>query len=190
MVTCTTPPFRAAVRLNSGVSPMRKFLGILLASLSFSATAENMTSVPESQSYCFNRTTYCYEWQLASDPGIRVVAWGDEDGIDYSFFRRSVTGKYERLFRVLPVLQDSSRSGGLFWAYPWDMTDIAVEKKGTLQATFDHDLVDDSDVDSPSDQTRLPAVLFIGRTTQPDVKVKHPRFQPHTLKALLHSAKG
>ena len=190
MVTCTTPPFRAAVRLNSGVSPLKNYLAILLATLSFSASAEGMTPVPESERYCLNRTTYCYEWQLVSNPAIRLVAWGDEDGIDYSFFRRSTTKQYERLVRVLPVLQDSSRPGGLFWAYPWDMKDIAVDKAGNLQATFAHDLIDDSDVDSPANQTRLPAVLFLGRTTQPDVSVKHPKFRSFKLKTLLESAKG
>ena len=29
MVTCTTPPFRAAVRLNSGVRAHREFIGRL-----------------------------------------------------------------------------------------------------------------------------------------------------------------
>ncbi len=149
-----------------------------------------MTQIPESERHCLDRTTYCYEWQLVSDPTIRFMAWGDEDGIDYSFYRRSASNQYKRLLRVLPVLQDSNRPGGLFWAYPWDMTDIALDHAGNLQATFAHDLQDDSDVDSPAGQTRLPAVLFIGHTTQPDVSVKHPEFHPFKLKKLQKSAKG
>ena len=43
MVTCTTPPFRAAVRLNSGVSPQIKCMAILSKSQSHGRIGEAAT---------------------------------------------------------------------------------------------------------------------------------------------------
>src|SRR6478672_6736383 len=44
MVTCTTPPFRAAVRLNSGVRAHMKMLVVLIALASSSASGTELLS--------------------------------------------------------------------------------------------------------------------------------------------------
>jgi hypothetical protein len=143
-----------------------------------------MTSVPEGARYCSGKASYCYEWALDADPSIRFIAWGDEDGIEYTFHRKSQNNEYQYLVRVQPVLRDSTRSESLYWGYPWDIEDIAVNVDGAVLATFRHDLVDDGEVYSHPWQKRIPAVLFIGHTTQPDMKVAKLRFRPITLPSL------
>lgn len=146
-----------------------------------------MTPVPLAESRCSQYAyvpSICHEWALPS--GIRFVAQGDEDGIEYAFYRPT-DGLYEAFVRVYPVLQDASRPDTLFWGYPWDITDIARPddpERGDLLASFDHDILDDGVAESPAWQRRVPAVLFVGRTTQPQVTVAPLAFRPGTVPGL------
>jgi hypothetical protein len=94
------------------------------------------------------------------------------------------SGQYQYLVRVYPVLRDPSKSESLYWAYPWDIEDIVLDRSGALLATFTHDLVDDGEATSPPWQKRIPAVLFEGRTTQPDMKVPRLNFDAASLPSL------
>jgi hypothetical protein len=79
----------------------------------------------------------------------------------------------------------------LFWGYPWDIEDIALapdRSKGVVLASFRHSIVDDGEVDSPAWQLRVPAVLFVGTTTQPQAVVKVEGFAPASIAALRHRA--
>jgi hypothetical protein len=163
---------------------MRAIVALLLTVCCATSHAAGMTAVPEGARHCFGKASYCYEWALTSDPSIRFIAWGDEDGIEYTFHRKSKSGEYQYLVRIQPVLQDSTRSESLYWGYPWDIQDIAVAPNGAVLATFKHDLTDDGEVYSQPWQKRIPAVLFIGHTTQPDIKVPKLRFRAITLPSL------
>lgn len=143
-----------------------------------------MVAVPERDRTCAGGAGMCHEWTLTADPAIRFVAYGFEDGIDYSFFRRSESGMYRHLVRIHPLLRDASRPDSLFWGYPWDVEDLALAPSGDLLVTFGHDVLDDGVVAEWPGQRRTPAVLFVGRTTQP--QFSHPLldFAPASLPAL------
>jgi hypothetical protein len=163
---------------------MKKLAILFLAFYSASSFAAGMIAVPKSSRYCYGKASYCYEWALTTDPNIRFIAWGDEDGIEYTFHRKNKSGQYQYLVRVYPVLRDSSKSKDLYWGYPWDIDDIALDPSGALLATFEHNLVDDGEASSQSWQKRIPAVLFHGHTTQPDLNVPHLRFEKASVRSL------
>ena len=168
---------------------LRKPLAALaLLATSATAHARGMTAVPEGTGYCADKPGICHEWILRADPGLRFIAMGHEAGIDYGFHRKRTNGEYRYLVRVHPVLQDSSKNKTLFWGYPWDIEDIAVGANGAVLATFNHVLVDDGEVSSPSWQKRIPAVLFTGRTTQPHMTVAKVPFRAIALPDLQEQA--
>ena len=170
---------------------MRKLLG-LLALLAQPAYSSEMVAISRDTGFCGqveDKSAICYEWSLRSRQALRFVAYGYEDGIEYSFYTLSPDGKYEHVVRVHPVIRDSSRKDALFWGYPWDIRDIVISHKRLL-ATFVHDLNDDGEVSSPSWQKHVPAVLFIGRTTQPAMTVSQLRFKANTLDGIRSDAGG
>lgn len=158
--------------------------------LSAGGKSSVMTAVPEAAGYCANKGDgMCYEWKLEADPSLRVIAYGFEDGIDYSFYRRGRKGDYRRIVDFHPVVKDAGRPNQLFWGYPWDIQDLAVAPDGrSLLTTFEHAIVQDGNQDPMPGQKRIPALLFTGRTTQPDMKVQPLRFQPATLDAMRDGA--
>ena len=189
MVTCTTPPFRAAVRLNSGVSPQMKLFALLALLIALPVSAENLRPVAKQNGFCAlaDESAICYEWQVLIDPSIRFVAEGYEDGIDYGFYRLDKTNKYTHIVSVYPVIRDPSRKDALFWGYPWDIYDIelaSVKKPLALLFSIDHALADDGEISIPKWQKHVPAVLFIGRTTQPRMTVPNLRFKDGTLNTI------
>lgn len=155
------------------------------------ASAAGMSAIPQQSGFCTDKDdAICYEWTLASDPDVRVIAYGYEDGVEYAFYRLE-HGVYRHLVRIHPVLQDPARRDTYFWGYPWDIRDIAIAPdKRSAMATFKHSLIDDGEVYSPSWQRRIPAVLFIGKTTQPDIKVPVLQFKPVALDTLVSGAAG
>ena len=167
---------------------MRAFVALLLMACGSAAHARGMNAVPENVGFCVGKAGTCHEWSLASDPSIRFIAHGFEDGIEYAFHRKRPTGEYEYLVRVYPVLRDATRAESFYWGYPRDIDDVVVDSKGALLATFGHELFDDGNVESLPWQKRIPAVLFIGRTTQPDIKVPKLRFRGMTVPALQKEA--
>jgi hypothetical protein len=170
---------------------MRNFVIGFLLLYSSASSAAGMAVVPEENRYCYQNARYCYEWQMLSDPAVHFIAWGDEDGIDYSFYRKSKNGEYQHIVRVYPVLRDSSRDNSLYWAYPWDMEDIAPSSgPGQVLATFKHTLLDDGEIRSPDWQKHIPAVLFLGHTTQPNITAPKLRFRSVPLLQLRAKAGG
>lgn len=173
---------------------MKALSPLLLLLLAPSAYATGMTAVPITQGYCEGRldpASLCYEWALTADPSIRFVAIGYKGSIEYSFHRLSPHDTYEQVIRVYPVIRDGSRTGALFWGYPWDITDIAVPEKkdqGQFLASFEHAVTGDDDVQSAAWQKRVPVVLFSGQTTQRPMTVAPIDFTPTTLQAMRSQA--
>lgn len=149
-------------------------------------TAIGMTPIPRDQGFCrTDQSHYCYEWKLQSDPRQRLVARGDEDGVEYTFQALDARGRHGHPVRIHPVIQDAEHQGRLFWGYAWDIRDLALAADGrSLLSSFTHTLVDGSNVETPRGQQRIPAVLFSGRTTQPDMAVQPTDFAPTSLAAL------
>jgi len=165
---------------------MQMHLALVLLVAASTASAAEMVAIPEGAGFCARMDGICYEWQLTSDPAIRLVAHGYEDGVEYSFYKK-VRRSHRHLVRIHPALRDEAHSSTLFWGYPWDIQDLAVvpgAKGKAVFASFDHSIVDDGEVYSPAWQKRIPVVLFVGRTTQPNMKVPLLHFQPMRLSTL------
>lgn len=156
----------------------------LLAIFPIASCSNGMTKVPENTRFCTGQDSYCYEWALRSDPGIRLIAWGDEESIEYSFRRRSRDGQYKFLFRFHPVIVDASRKKSLHLGYPWNIEDIALTRSGDVFATFKHGMSSDEEITFQPWQKRVPVVLFLGRTTQPDMCVPRMHFNRSSIRAL------
>lgn len=155
------------------------------------AAAIGMAPIPRDQGFCrTDQSHYCYEWKLPSDPRQRLVARGDEDGIEYAFRSVDGHGRYTQALRIHPVIRDARYEGQLFWGYAWDIRDLALAADGrSLLATVTHSVVDGSNVETPRGQQRIPAVLFSGYTTQPEMTVPPTNFEPTRLAALRDGAR-
>ena len=155
------------------------------------ATAIGMTPIPRDQGFCrTDQSHYCYEWKLIADPRQRLGARGDEDGVEYTFRAVDARGRHGRPVRIHPVIEDAEHPGLLFWGYAWDIRDIALAADGqSLLASFTHTLVDGSNVETPRGQRRIPAVLFSGHPTQPDMTVRPTAFAPSGFTALRATAR-
>ena len=91
-----------------------------------SIPASNLVAVENSpNNRCGEWGCMYFEWKVRGLPGIRYVASGYEDGIDYSLYRVSDDLNYELVLRVNPVAEDPK--GNHWWGYPWVTRDIAVE---------------------------------------------------------------
>ncbi len=171
---------------------MRALLLLALSALATSASAGGMSPVAKEKGYCFHYDGTCREWVLDTPGNVRLIAQGYETGIDYSFYSRDDSGKYQHLLRIRPVLQDDSRKGSLFWGYSEDISDLAPssgKKTFTVLAAFDDSVKDVGEVYSPRWQKQVPAILFVGQTTHPDKKVAKLRFKAIDLDALKEQAK-
>jgi hypothetical protein len=167
---------------------------LALAALPAQAKKLNMFAVPEAQAHCAAELAdgaYCYEWKLVADPSLRIVSSGYEDGGSVIIYRRDARGRYRHLAEVLPALQDPRYPGQLFWGYSWDIEDIKVVTHGRrvrIMATFDHPELDRmlaGEVTAP--ETRA-LVLFVGKTTQPGMKLASVGFSEMPVDALGPSA--
>ena len=163
---------------------------LVLVAFPAQAKKPNMVSVPEAQAHCAAEAVdgaYCYEWKLVADPALRIVSSGYEDGGSVVVYRRDARGRYRHLAEVYPALQDARYPGQLFWGYSWDIEDIEVVMRGgrvRMLATFDHPELDrmlDGEVTVP--ETRA-LVLFVGKTTQPEMKLSSVRFREMSADAL------
>lgn len=163
---------------------------VALAGFAAQAKKPNMVAVPEAQAHCAAEIAdgaYCYEWKLVADPALRIVSSGYEDGGSVIVYRRDARGRYRHLAEILPALRDARYPGQLFWGYSWDIEDIEVVMRGRrarMLATFDHPGLDrmlDGEVTAP--ETRA-LVLFVGKTTQPEMKLSSVRFREMPADAL------
>ena len=168
---------------------MKIAFAFVLSFFASTASAAGMFPVDEKLGFCAEKQGICYEWALTQDHSIRFIAYGSEQGIDYSFFKLK-SNQYRQLLRVFPVLRDPSHRNVLFWAYPEDIKDIVIapsDLRNRLLATYRHSIIDDGEVASPKWQKRIPAVLFTGATSQPQMRVKPITFRAITVEALRHS---
>ena len=143
--------------------------------------------VPRSDGYCARQEeeSICHEWEFIADSRMRFTAFGYEDGVEYTFHKLDRRGRYGRSFRVHPLLPDDRPGGGQVAAYPWNITDAAGPKGGPfVLATFDHDIVDESNVDTVAGQRRIPAVLFLGSTDKPEAIGRRLSFHVVSLRRL------
>lgn len=147
------------------------WFAFLLPAIAYSG---EMEPVPEAEAYCKTFDSYCYEWKFNSDPSLRFIAHGDEDGGVWLFYRRSMEGKYTKLFAVYPAMIDERRKGSIFWGYAWDIEDIVLAPGRGLSflAAFNHGFTYDAEWIPPPGQKEVPFVLFKGTATQPDIKVQ------------------
>ncbi len=67
---------------------MRMLPVFFLLSFFNTANAVGMTPIPPNTGICVGKEddAFCYEWALASNTRVRLVAFGYEDGIDYIFY--------------------------------------------------------------------------------------------------------
>jgi hypothetical protein len=163
----------------------------LLLLIAGHAAAANMTPVARHQGFCGtipDQNAICHEWSLAADPRLHLVAYGYEDGVEYTFYRRIRAGRFRELVRIYPVMPDPKRAGGHVWAYAWDIADIEVDGRGRPLATFAHTIFDDGEVYSPKWQKRIPALLFRGTPTQDNPQEGPLDFAPVSVDALRRAA--
>ena len=155
--------------------------------------APNMVKVAKVEGFCAHRDEgICAEWRFTRTPSLRLVADGDEDGMEYAFYQRDAAGKYQYILRIYPALRDTARGDRLFWGYTWDIADIVLEPVADplqIQASFDHEVVDMGPIEDRPWQKRVPIVLFVGTTTQPDITVTAKEFHATTLPALVVQAR-
>lgn len=169
---------------------MGRSSALLLLLLAQPAHSSEMMAISSETGFCGqteDKSAMCYEWSFESRQDLRFVAYGYEDGIEYDFYTLGIDNKYKHVVRVYPVIRDKSRNDVLFWGYPWDIQDIALapgKRQESVLATFEHDLVDDGEVNSPYWQKRVPAVLFIGSTTHPAMTVPQLKFKANTVEDL------
>lgn len=113
---------------------------------------------------------FAYYWfaQLDRDPMLELFAMqGDDDSSDYRIEKLDPrTWERRIIVKIDPVLLDSAARGEAYWGYPWDVTDLVLERRaGTpmLRAAprGTADLYRESDVE-PLNVT----VFFIGTPTQ------------------------
>lgn len=152
----------------------------------------NMTKVGKADGFCARRDEgICEEWRFTRTPQLRLVADGDEDGMEYVFYQRDPSGQYRYLLRVYPALRDPARPGQLFWGYTWDITDIVLEPGGgplRVQASFSHAVEDFGPIENQPWQKQVPVVLFVGTTTQPDITIEARDFHVRALPELVEAA--
>lgn len=178
-------------------SEMKKIILIVFALLVSVANAQEMVPVRDGSGVCKKTDDgFCYEWRMTADRNIHFVGWGYEDGASYAFYRKH-KGKYVQLLRVYPVLQDKRYPDQMFWGYPWDIRDIvssrsarSVEVRAAIELTKKFDDSADKDIEEwiPVGQQRIPAVLFIGKTTQPDMTVDRLSYKTMALSELVKKA--
>ena len=165
------------------------------ASLCWTQTAPaqpgGMAPVAKEHGYCRRANeAMCYEWKLMADPRQRLVAHGDEDGIEYAFYTLDANRRYVLPVRIHPAIKDPDSSETLFWGYAWDIHDIALGPDGrSIMSTFNHQVMDDGNVSTPSGQRRIPVVLFTGRATQREQTVPLLTFAPMSVRALRADAR-
>ena len=122
---------------------------------------------------------YAFRWfvNLDDDPVPEIIsAYGFSDGIDYTIQRIDVqAGKLSDVFHFEPVLIDTD--GRKYHGYPWDVKDIHVRREGGridilagIRERVPPQLQEDDDnAGMSADQRRIPRILFIGESTQPDI---------------------
>ena len=118
---------------------------------------------------------YYFAWKISNIDSLLIVAEGFSDGIDYSLYKIDKTNSLKLLFRFNPILIDSSsKLKKYYWGYPWDINDIKTDRnKDTLKllCSISHSIGREGIMDIPKWQKILPAIFFIGKTTQPEITI-------------------
>jgi len=147
-------PFRCA-SVEKTMQYLITLLCLLLPSVSTSA---ELISVDDSGFCKSQKYNICYEWKFKSNPSLRYIAAGFEDGINYSVGKISPDGKMELLFNVNPIIVD--HEGNRWWGYPWDTHDLSIDIRNNtiyLYADFEHQIKRDGEISMIKKQTFIPA---------------------------------
>lgn len=175
---------------------MRRFILIGLAIWCGCASAKDMLPVRDGSGVCKSGGDgFCYEWKMSIDPSIHFVGIGFEDGASYFFYRVN-KGKHTPLLRIYPVIKDARYPKQMFWGYPWDIKDITSQSGNevvlhaaiTLSKKFEDSADQDVEDTTPTGQHRIPAVLFVGKTTQREMVVDPLSYKTIKLSDLIKQA--
>ena len=150
---------------------------LLLLSINVYSQSEGFHLIKWNDSFqdTLSDARYYFAWKISNIDSLLIVAEGYEDGIDYSFYKINKTNTLKLLFRFNPILIDSTNMLKKYhWGYPWDISDIIVDEGSDTQkllCSINHSIERDGVIDIPSWQKILPAIFFIGKTTQPKIDV-------------------
>ncbi len=154
----------------------------------------NLIKVAKADGFCAQRDEgICLEWRFERTPQLRLVADGDEDGMDYALQERGADGSYRYVLRFYPVLRDPVHRGAYIGVAARDITDIVLvpgEGPLRLQAGFAHDYQDIGAIEDQPWQKRVPVLLVVGKATQPDWKVAVRDFRASTVAALANAVRS
>ncbi len=137
-----------------------------------------------------------YFAQLDEDPMLELFEFlGDEDMSDYKLLKLDATSWVPRkILEFDPYLKAAATDSahrGIYWGYPWDITDLPVKKEGSsllIQA-----LTAPPEKPAPGDSSSSVGILFDGVPTQGgkqgDHDEKASRFKWVSLKDLTAAAK-
>jgi hypothetical protein len=129
------------------------------------------------------------EWYLESDPRIRLIISGYEDGSDSGFYKVDGDGDYRTILHFIPIIED--KNGDNWWGYAWDIQDLPVKISNHqiyVQATFVHDQMRDGSYRPPEWQKDFPVVRFIGERTRWNSKQPSYDFEWMALEELASQA--
>lgn len=132
-----------------------------------------------------------YEWYFESDPSLRYIGTGYEDGIDYSLERVGKDGKLKLLLKVNPIVKDENNK--FWWGYPWSTKDIPVQEKDGkvyLYASFEHCIERDGNISVPEWQATMPALLLTGEYGKWNLAQEQYDYQLYSLRELVAKSKN
>jgi len=170
---------------------MRILLTFIIVTFVGSAIAVELVPVEDSPfNLCKPDGCIYYEWKFKSDPTLRYIASGYEDGIDYSIGRVNKFGKLELLLRVNPVIKDNT--GKYWWGYPWSTHDIPVQVKNGkiyLFAYFKHKILRDGNISVLEWQKIMPVLLLNGEYGKWNIKQSKYQYKLYSISELITKSK-
>ena len=131
-----------------------------------------------------------HEWYFKSDPSLRYIASGYDDGIDYSLEKVDADGNLNLLLRVNPIVEDEN--GKFWWGYPWSTRDIPIQVKNGkvyVYASFEHCIERDGNISVPEWQAVIPALLLLGEYGKWNLHQEKYVYQLYSLSELADDAK-
>ena len=171
---------------------MKKIFIVLILAISVPAKADELIPV-ENSPYNLCKPYGCmyYEWKFRSDPSLRYIASGYEDGIDYSIARVDKNGKLNILVKVNPIVKD--KNGKYWWGYPWSTIDIPTQIQSGelyLYAYFEHKVERDGIISVPEWQKAIPVILLDGEYGKWNIEQKKYQFKLYPVPELVEKSRN
>ncbi|WGL18332.1 hypothetical protein PVT68_08560 [Microbulbifer bruguierae] len=178
--------FTNLAKVERGVSTLMKNLTTITFLIICSLARAELIPVDDSKfNLCKPYGCTYHEWYFESDPSLRYIAVGYEDGIDYSLERVGKDGKLNLLLKVNPIVKDSNNK--FWWGYPWSTKDILIQKtdgKIYLYASFEHCIERDGNIIVPEWQATMPALLLSGEYGKWNLAQEQYDYQLYSLSEL------